>query len=87
MRNPPVHWHEGLFLRPHHCQAADRYWNEALTTSQRWDHPYHYGLKQVDISSEALANHQFQIHALKARLRDGTLISLDVGQELDRIDL
>ena len=21
----PVHWHEGMFLRPHHFQAADRH--------------------------------------------------------------
>src|SRR5688572_28048231 len=28
MKNLPVHWSEGMFLRPHHFQAADRHWAE-----------------------------------------------------------
>lgn len=87
MRNLPVHWYEGLFLRPQHFQAADRYWTELLQTSEQWDHPYNYGLTSLEYSKEALANHQFQIHALKARMPDGTLVSLESGNEPDRLDL
>lgn len=87
MRNPPVHWHEGLFLRPQHFQAGERHWTEAIQTSQQWDLPYHYGLHAFELSREALANHQLQIHRLQARMRDGTLVSLDAGAEPDRIDL
>ncbi|MGH7129833.1 MAG: type VI secretion system baseplate subunit TssK, partial [Planctomycetaceae bacterium] len=87
MRNPPVHWHEGLFLRPQHFQAADRYWTELIQTSEAWDHAYNYGLHALEFSREALANYQFQVHALRARMRDGTIISLDPGQEPDRINL
>ncbi|MGH7202436.1 MAG: type VI secretion system baseplate subunit TssK, partial [Planctomycetaceae bacterium] len=87
MRNPPVHWHEGLFLRPQHFQAADRYWTELIQTSEAWDHAYNYGLHALEFSREALANYQFQVHALRARMRDGTIISLDPGQEPDRVNL
>lgn len=87
MRNLPVHWHEGLFVRPHHFQAADRYWTEYIHTSQQWDHPYHYGLRVLEFSKEALANHQFEVQRLQARMRDGTLVSLESGQEPDRLDL
>lgn len=87
MRNLPVHWHEGLFLRPQHFQAADRYWGELLQTSEQWDHPYNYGLHALEFSREALANQQFEVHRLQARLRDGTLVSLGPGQEPDRVDL
>jgi type VI secretion system protein ImpJ len=59
MRSSPVHWYEGLFLRPHHFQAADRYWSETVQTSEQWDHPYNYGLLAIDFSREALGNHQF----------------------------
>ena len=45
MHNLPVHWSEGLFLRPHHFQAADRYWTEAADLSEQWDHQYHYGIR------------------------------------------
>ena len=87
MRNLPVHWYEGLFLRPQHFQAADRHWNEHGSMSERWDHPCNYGLHDIRISREALANQQFEIHLLQARLRDGTLIDLNSGEEPDRIDL
>jgi type VI secretion system protein ImpJ len=87
MRNPPVDWSEGMFLRPQHFQAADRYWSEALSTSERWDHPFNYGLRRLEISQEALLNYQLQVVSCEARLRDGTLVSLGLGEEPDRIDL
>jgi type VI secretion system protein ImpJ len=87
MRNSAVHWSEGLFLRPHHFQAADRHWTETLQTSEQWDHQYNYGLRKLELSPEAMANYQVQVNACQARMKDGTLISLEAGQELDRIDL
>jgi type VI secretion system protein ImpJ len=87
MHNPPVNWYEGLFLRPHHFQAADRSLAESARMSDQWDHPYGYGLLAMDFSREALANHQFEVRQLKARMRDGTLISLEFGQSPDRLDL
>jgi type VI secretion system protein ImpJ len=87
MQYLPVHWFEGLFLRPHHFQAADRYLGELLQTSLQMDHPYAYGLRSIDISDTALANNQFEVRSLKARMRDGTVIDIGTGQMLDRLDL
>jgi type VI secretion system protein ImpJ len=87
MKNLPVHWYEGLFLRPHHLQAADRYWTELLHTSSRWNCAYDYGLYAFEFSKEALANHQIDVQVLKARLRDGTVVDLELGQQPDRLDL
>lgn len=87
MRNLPVHWSEGLFLRPHHLQAADRCWEEQNHVSEQWDHQFYYGVRALEFSPEALGNHQFQVHVLKARMKDGTLVNLDLGQEPDRLDL
>jgi len=87
MKNPPVHWYQGLFLRPQHFQALERHWAESAQTSQQWDHPYHYGLHALEFSKEALGNHQFQVHALQARMRDGTLVCLEEAQVPDRVDL
>src|SRR6056297_129199 len=86
MKNPPVHWYQGLFVRPQHLQAADRYWSELTHTSEHWDHPYGYGLHAFSYSKDALASGHFRVEALDARLRDGTLIRLDSGQELE-VDL
>lgn len=82
----PVNWYEGLFLQPHHFQAADRYWTELASTSEQYDHAYYYGLQAIDFSREAIANGQFEVRSLKARMRDGTIINIDSGQEPDRVD-
>lgn len=87
MRYLPVHWSEGMFLRPQHFQAADRYWNELIQTSQRWDCYYNHGVQSIEISSEALTNYQVEISSCHARMRDGTLVVLDAGNEPDRVGL
>jgi len=87
MRNLPVHWYEGAFLRPQHFQSADRYWAELIHTSDQWSRPYDYGIHEISISREALANHQFEVKRLQARLRDGTLIDLEGEQTPDRLDV
>ena len=87
MRHLPVHWYEGAFLRPHHFQAADRYWKETLSVSGQLDNPYNYGIVHLDFSREALGNQQFELRSLRARMRDGTLIEIGIGTEPDRLDL
>jgi len=87
MRNQPVYWSEGMFLRPQHFQAAERHWNELINISEQIDHPYSYGVRSISISNEALKNNQVRITQLQARLKDGTIIDLDVGQEPDRLEL
>lgn len=83
----PVHWSEGMFLRPHHFQAADRYWTELTQTSEAWDHPYNYGIRSIELSQEAIANFHVQVTSCEARMQDGTILSLRTGQEPDRVDL
>jgi type VI secretion system protein ImpJ len=87
MQHLPVHWHEGMFLRPQHFQAAERAWIESLQTSEQWDHEFNYGLRTIEFSAEAIANYQFQINACLARMKDGTLVTLSPGREPDRVDL
>src|SRR5215210_3341367 len=87
MRYLPVHWSEGMFLRPQHFQAADRYWSELLHASQSWQNHYHYGIHSVEVSPEALANYQVQVAQLHARMKDGSVVVLDSGREPDRVDL
>ena len=41
----------------------------------------------MEFSKEALANHHFQVHTLKARMPDGTLVALGTGDEPDRLEL
>ncbi|MCA9132274.1 MAG: type VI secretion system baseplate subunit TssK [Planctomycetales bacterium] len=86
MKYSPVHWYQGLFVRPQHLQAADRHWSELTHTSQHWDHPYGYGLHAFSYNKDALASGHFRVEELDARMRDGSLIRLESGQELE-VDL
>jgi len=87
MRYPQVSWHEGQFLRPQHFQAADRYWDEVSRLSGEWSLPANYGIRSLEFSREALANNQFELRSLDARMRDGTTVRLQSGQEPDRLNL
>jgi type VI secretion system protein ImpJ len=82
-----VHWYEGMFLRPHHLQAAQRHLGDALHTSSCWDVHYNWGLRVFEMDRDALANHRLVIRRLRARLRDGTLISIPEEGELPALDL
>ena len=86
MQHLPVHWSEGLFLRPHHFQAADRYWEELVHRSALIHQPYGYGVESVKINEAALANGRVEVESCSARLRDGTIIDIDAG-DLDRLDV
>ncbi len=87
MRHLPINWYEGLFLRPHHFQTAERNTTELLATSSRFDRPYNYGIYHIEFNREALANHRFELLSLQCRMRDGTLVDLDLSQQPDGIDL
>jgi type VI secretion system protein ImpJ len=87
MTAPAVHWHEGMFLRPHHLQAAARHAAEQLHTAGRWDQHYSRGLRAFDLDRDALANHRFVVRRLRLRLRDGTLVSLPEEGTLPALDL
>jgi type VI secretion system protein ImpJ len=86
MRNHPVNWTEGMLLRPQHFQATDRFWQELVATSDRFNHAYNYGLVEIEINEQALANLQLEVIGCKARLHDGTIIAFDASH-LDRVDL
>lgn len=87
MRTLPVHWHEGMFLRPHHFQAADRYWADQVRQTSRWDLNYNWGIRRIDIDTAALNNYRFVINQLQARLRDGTVIRVPQDANIAELDL
>ena len=72
MTNHAVHWSEGLFISPHHFQLAERRLKEELALAQQWHVGYAYGLRKIDIDSEALSNWRVSLGTLHVRLRDGT---------------
>lgn len=87
MNDGPVHWHEGMFLRPHHFQAAARHQAQTQSWGSKWDLHHNWGLRAIELDEDAIANHRLVIRSLRARLRDGTLVSVPEDGVLPTIDL
>jgi type VI secretion system protein ImpJ len=87
MRHLPIHWSEGMFLRPHHFQAGDRHQHEFAALQATAGEPCGYGIVRLDIVEDALANRHIELRHCRARLRDGTLIWLEDGEEPDRLNV
>src|SRR5437660_882157 len=87
MSSPTVHWHEGMFLRPQHFQAAQRSWSHLVMDNGKWDHHYNWGLRSLELDLDALANYRCVVRALEARLRDGTPVVLGADETLSPIPL
>ena len=82
-----VHWHEGMFLRPHHFQALQRHWADAQQRGERFDHNFHWGLRALEFDADALANFRFEVQALSVRLRDGSTLELPEDGTLPALEL
>jgi type VI secretion system protein ImpJ len=87
MASRAVHWHEGMFLRPHHLQAAQRHSADLVSLGAKWDLHYNWGLRSIDLDLDALANSRLVVRSLKARLRDGTLLRVPEDGTLSHLDL
>jgi type VI secretion system protein ImpJ len=83
----PVHWHEGMFLRPHHFQTSQRHVQHLNSLSEKWDHHYNWGLRSLDLDQDALANYRCVVRSMKARLRDGSLVAIPEDGNLPAVDL
>jgi type VI secretion system protein ImpJ len=77
MPNFQVHWYEGMFLRPQHFQAADRYWHEQLSLHFRFDHLFDYGLATIRFDKNALGNGIFEFFDFVARTKSGVFVSVE----------
>lgn len=75
-KTPPVFWSEGMFLRPHHLQAAERYREELLATEIRRIQPYSWGVTAIDIALDQLENFTLELREAEIKLKDGTVLSL-----------
>lgn len=69
-------WNEGMLLTPHHFQQWDNY-NEGLINSRFQSAvPYDYGVMDLQVNNEAVANGNFQITNCRAVLPDGLMVNV-----------
>lgn len=83
-----VLWGEGLLLRPQHFQRQDEYHEHRLHKSIHAVHPYAWGVAQLKVDRDALANNMLRILALSLRYPDGELVDApDLDELPNAVDL
>ena len=82
-----VHWHEGMFLRPQHFQVAQRHLLDVSNRSVKWDQHHNWGLRDIELDLDSLANYRLVVRSLQAQMRDGTTVSVPEDSPLPALDL
>ena len=82
-----VHWHEGLFLQPHHLQLMQRQVNDQFIGERRMAWAYPYGLIEYRLSSDALENMLVQFDRLRIIMPSGLVVDVPENAELPALDI
>ena len=67
-----VVWSEGLFLRPHHLQQADRYVEHLVESRVRHVTPYPWGFQTLEIDRDLAQQSKFSVRRAAGVMPDGT---------------
>jgi len=82
-----VHWHEGLFLLPHHLQRIQRNLDESVSAERRLNWPYSYGLIEARLSNDDLENMRLRFDRLHAIMPSGQEVRFPQDAELPVVDI
>ncbi len=69
-------WNEGMLLTPHHFQQWDNFHEELLTSRLAFLFPYEWGVLDLRINRESLANGSFEVLLASAVMPDGLLLNI-----------
>jgi type VI secretion system ImpJ/VasE family protein len=86
-RSDQVHWHEGLFLQPHHLQSLQRFVLDQSSAVRAATTPYPYGLISYELSTDALKNLRVQFEHLHLVLRSGLELIYPGNAEMDPLEI
>lgn len=82
-----VHWHEGLFLQPHHLQTMQRDLAEGGARERRLGTPFPYGVIDLRLSTDALENMLVRIDRLRAIMPSGLEVDLPGNADIPALDI
>ncbi len=67
-----VAWREGMFLRPQHFQAQDRFVESFVSSRHDWALPFSWGFAEIEIDLALAELGQFAIRKARGIMPDGT---------------
>lgn len=82
-----VHWHEGLFLQPHHLQTLQRSMLLNVWGERRYSMPFSYGVIEARLAQDDLAAHRVKFDKLHVAMPDGALFRFPEDAELPTLDI
>ncbi|MBM4108300.1 MAG: type VI secretion system baseplate subunit TssK [Phycisphaerae bacterium] len=82
-----VHWHEGLFLQPHHLQMLERHQLDARSSDRRLLLSYPYGVVEARVATDALDKMQVKFDRLRAVMPSGLLVDYPENADLPELDV
>src|SRR5262245_63424291 len=71
-----VVWNEGMLLTPHHFQQWDNYYEELLSSRLASLVSYEWGVLDLQINRESIANGFFDLIRCSAVMPDGMLVNI-----------
>ncbi|XAL98986.1 type VI secretion system baseplate subunit TssK [Phycisphaeraceae bacterium D3-23] len=87
MMHPYVHWHEGLFLGPHHLQVMSQAVSQTVTRERTLAMPYPYGVIEAKLAPDSLENKLVRFDRLRAVMPSGLLIDTRFGADLPALNI
>src|SRR5215211_1911522 len=82
-----IHWHEGLFLTPHHLQRMQKGAHDQFSLERKLNWTYPYGLIEARLSRDELENMRLRFERLRAILPSGQIIDYPDNAELPSLDI
>lgn len=82
-----VHWHEGLFLQPHHLQLMQRRLQLEVRSGRAIFFPYPFGIVESRVSHDDLADGRVRFERLHAILPSGQEVVFPSDANLPALDI
>ena len=83
----PIHWHEGLFLLPHHLQRLQKSCLDGRGDERRLTWSYPYGVIEARLSNDELENKRLRFDKLRVVMPGGLEINFPENAELPSLDI
>jgi type VI secretion system protein ImpJ len=82
-----IHWHEGLFLQPHHLQRMQKNIHDQVCAERKLSWGYPYGIVEARLSRDDLENMRIRFERLRAIMPSGQVIDYPDNAELPSLDI
>lgn len=69
-------WNEGMLLTPHHFQQFDNYYEHLIAGRLATLFPYDWGVLELKVDREAIANGSFRLTTCRAVMPDGLMVNI-----------